>query len=372
MRTRDAVLLYQETQSSDASTKTIDLDLVDPVSAIYIEAEATNGTDSNEDNWISDVITKIEVVDGSEVLASLTGHELEAMHFYKLGRQPVLYPSEWASGTQRHGAYLLFGRELWDRLFAINFTVFHNPQLKITWNLAAVRAVSATTAFATGTLKLTVIAKVMEEFSAPGRYLMDKKLLSFTSSSTSGAEERKELPVDLPYRMLMTRHYVEGSDIDEVSSDLKLTADADKYIAFDRKVKQLDAEAEARWGQLMLSHNVLRASGGTVRGLTNKETRYAFFPSISTQFTDFVYTLMFSGAVKLETQVAGGGGAGTRRLWGTEWGHALYGTLPILFGDPSDPDTWFDPTSVRKLELIFTSGGTAGSCEVVSEQVRPN
>jgi len=372
MKTRDAVLLYQETQSADASTKTIDLDMRDPVSALYIEAEAQNGTTSNEDNWISDIITKVEIVDGSEVLASLTGHELEALHFYKQGRPPVLYPSEWASGWQRHGAYLLFGRKLWDKLFAIDFTRFSNPQLKVTWNLAAVRAVSATTAFATGTFKLSVIAKIMEDFPAPARYLMDKKLLSFSSSSTSGAEERKELPVDLPYRLLMTRHYVEGSDLDEVTSDLTLTADAGKFIAFDRKVKQLDAEAEERWGQLMLSHNIVRASGGTVRGLTNKETRYAFFPSVSTQFTDFVYTLMFSGAVKLETQTPAGGSAGTRRLWGTEWGHALYATLPIAFGDPDDPDTWLDPTIFKKLELIFTSGGTTGTCEIVAEQVRPN
>ena len=372
MKPRDAVLLYQETQSSDASTKTLDLDIRDPVTALYIEAEAQNGTTSNEDNWISDVITKIEVVDGSEVLASLTGHELEAMCFYKQGKVPVLYPSEWASGWQRHGAYLLFGRYLYDRMYAIDFTRFANPQIKITWNLAAVRAVAADTAFATGTFKLSVIAKIMEEFSVPPSYLMDKKLLSFTSSSSSGAEERKELPVDLPYRMLMTRHYVEGSDLDEVTSDLKLTADADKIILFDRKVKQLDAEAEARWGQLMLSHNIIRATGGTVRGLTNKETRYAFFPSISTQFTDFVYTLMFSGAVKLETQIAGGGGAGTRRFWGTEWGHALYATLPLPFGNPDDPETWLSPEGMRKLELIFTSGGTAGACELVAEQVRPN
>jgi len=371
MRTRDAVLLYRETQSSDASTKTIDLDIRDPVSALYLEFEADNSTSGNEDNWISDIITKIELVDGSEVLASLTGHELEAMCFYKQGRVPVLYPSEWVSGAQRHGAYLLFGRKLWDKQYAIDFTRFDNPQLKITWNLAAVTAVGVT-GFGTGTLELTVIAKVMEEFAAPGKYLMDKQLLSFSSSSTSGAEERKELPVDLPYRMLMTRHYVEGSDIDEVTSDLKLTADADKFVAFNRKVKQLDAEAEARWGQLELTHNIYRASGGTVRGLTTKETRYAFFPSTSTQFTDFVYTLMFSGAVKLEHQVAGGGSSGTRRLWGTEWGHSLYGTLPIPFGDPDDPETWLDPTFAKKLELIFTSGGTSGTCEIVAEQVRSN
>lgn len=372
MRVRDSVLLYQETQTSDSSTKTIDLDLVDPVTALYIEAEAVNGTTSNEDNFISDVLTKIEIVDGSEILAVLTMLQLEALHFFKLGHKPVLFPSEWGAGTQRHGAYLLFGRKLYDQMYAMDFTKFKNPQLKLTWNLGAVRTVSATTAFATGTMKLTAIAKIMEGMAAPGKYLMDKELLSFTSSATSGAEERKELPTDYPYRMLMTRHYSEGFDQDEISSDLKLTADADKFIAFNRKVRQLDAEALARWGEITLRHDIYRATGGVIRGLTAKETRYVFTPNTSTQFTDFVYTLMFSGAVTLETQNPAGTSAGTRLYVGNEIGHGLHGTVPIPFGDPDNPDTWFDPATFKKLELIFTSGGTAGSCSIVAEQVRPN
>ena len=372
MRPRDGVLVYQETQTPDSSTKTIDLDLVDPVTAIYIEAEAVNGTTSNEDNFISDVLTKIEVVDGSEVLASLTMAELEAMHFYKLGRGPVLFPSEWASGTQRHGAYLLFGRRLYDPEYAIDFSKFRNPQLKLTWNLGAVRAVSATTAFATGTMKLTAVAKIMEGLSPPGKYLMDKELLSFTSSATSGAEERKELPTDHIYRMLMTRHYTEGYDPNEITSDLKLTADADKFIAFNRKVNQLDAEALSRWGEITYTHNIFRATGGVVRGLLQKESQFEFKPNVSTQFTVFVHTLNFSGNVTLETQTPAGGSAGTRQFWGTARGHSLHGTVPLAFGDFNDSASWLDPATFKKLELVFTSGGTAGSCAIVAEQVRPN
>lgn len=372
MRTRDSVLLYRETQTADASTKSIDLDLVDPVSALYIEAEAVNGTTSNEDNFISDIITKIEIVDGSEVVTSLRMNQLEALHFYKLGQPPVLFPSEWGSGTQRHGAYLLFGRKLWDTEYAIDFRKFKNPQLKITWDLAAVRAVSATTAFATGTFKLTVVAKVMEDVPAPGKYLMAKELESYTSSASSGAEERKELPTDHVYRMLMTRHYIEGYDPLEVTSDLKLTADIDKYIAFNRKLRQLDAEALARWGIIEFTHNIYRATGGVIRGLCQMETQFEFKPNVSTQFTDFVHTLNFSGNVTLETQAGAGGSAGTRQYWGQEKGHSLHATVPLPFGDPWLPETWFDPTRYKKLELIFTSGGTAGTVQIVAEQVKPN
>lgn len=371
MRKRDAVLVYQETQSSDASTKTIDLDIVDPVSAIYLEFDATNSTDDNEDNFISDIITKVEIVDGSEVLYSLPYDMLEALHFYKLKTVPTMFPSEWIGGHQRHGCLLMFGRHLWDPEFAMDFTRFKNPQLKITWNLAAIRAVG-TTGFATGTLTITVIAKIMEDTPAPAHYLMAKELLSFTSSSTSSAEERKELPTDYPYRLLMTRHWVEGSDVDEVSSDLKLTCDADRYIQLDRKVKQLDAEALAEFGPILYKHDVHRSGSCTIRVIPNKEPHSTFYPQDPGQPKMIVLWAQWSSNVNLELYSHDGTLDSTDRdLTGWVMGHAIHATVPLPMGDMAKPETWFDPTLYKKVELVFTSGGTAGTCEVVLEQVRP-
>lgn len=371
MRPRDSVLVYKETQTPNASTKAIDLDLVDPVSALYLEFEATNGTTSNEDNFISDVITKVEIVDGSEVLYSLTLTELEALAFYKTRQTPTLFPSEWATGVQRHGVYLLFGRKLWDLRYAIDFTRFKNPQLKITWDLAAVRAVDAATAFATGTLKITVIAKVMEETPKPSEYLMAKELLNFTSSATSGAEERKELVTDRVYRLLMTRHWVEGKDIDEISSDLKLTADADKYIAFNRKVQQLDAEALSKFGIGTIKHDILRGNGGTARLIFNKEPLAQLQMNTTALYDIICQRQAFSSQVQIDLATHAGVADGTiRQITMMESGHAIHASLPIPFGDNDDPATWFDPKPYKKLELIFTSGGNAGSCAVVAEQVR--
>ncbi len=375
MRFRDAVLEYQKTLD-DAGTLTKDLDLVDPVSALYLEFQATNYTTHNEDNFISDVITKIEIVDGSDVLYSLNQSELEALHFYKLGKTPPLFPSEWPStGKQRHGCYLLFGRYLGDPDFAVDFTKFRNPQLKITSNLAAISAVGAAGGFTTATLLGTIVAKVMEGATAPGKYLMAKELLSFTSTSSNSAEERKELPLDYPYRMLMTRHWVEGSDINEVTDKLKLTADADKFIAFDRRVQQLDAEAFAQFGACRLKHDIERATGATVRALCNKElhwmpnnwvTNLPRIFSVYNEWSSQFYVQMFD--------VAGAGDATRRHLSGVETGHALHATLPIPMGLMDKPETWFDPTPYKKLELVFTSAasGVAGACAIVAEQVRPN
>ena len=137
MRTRDDALVYQETQSSDKTTKTWDLNYLDPLSALYLEFEATNEA-TNVNNFISDVITKIEIVDGSTPLYSLTEHELEALHFYKRKRPPVLFPSSWAAGSQRHGVLMMFGRDLWDTEYALDCrpTKIHSLKLLGTWGLS--------------------------------------------------------------------------------------------------------------------------------------------------------------------------------------------------------------------------------------------
>lgn len=367
MRTRDAVIEYQKTLD-DSGTLTKNMNLVDPVSALYLEFEATNGTTSNEDNFISDVVTKVEIVDGSDVLYSLSQAQLEALYFYKTGKAPVLFPSEWGSGSQRHGVYLLFGRHLWDTEYGMDFTRFKNPQLKITSNLGAIRTVSATTAFATGTLKGTIVAKCMEDVGRFNKYLMAKEIESFTSAASG--EKRSELPTDYVYRLLMLRAYLEGYDPRELITDFKLTCDTDKFIMFTRKLQQLDAEEFARSGWIELTHNIYRATGGVVRGLCQVETQFHFKPNTSTQFTDFVHTLNFSGNVTLETQVAGGGSAGTRLYWGQEKGHALHGTVPVRFGLADRPETWFDPKPYKKIETVLTQA-VAGACSLVLEQVRP-
>jgi len=371
MRYRDAVLEYQKVLD-DAGTFIKDLDITDPVTALYLEFEASNETTSNEDNFISDIITKLEIVDGSDVLYGLTLTELEALHLYKLGKVPTLFPSEWASGVQRHGCLLLFGRYLGDQEYAMDFNRFKNPQLKITTNIAAIRAIGSNVSFATGTIKGSIIAKIMEEAPTPAQYLMAKELLSFTSSSSSGAEERKELPLDYVYRMMMTRHWVEGSDIDEVTSNLKLTCDTDKFIALNRRVKQLDAEAQAMFGEVMLKHDFFRGGSFTARTLCNKEPWVTGFVKTPGTPRVIVPWAQWSSTYNGELYTMAGALDGTaRQITGKETGHALHATLPIPMGELNKPETWFNPMPYKKAELVFTSGGTAGACAVVAEQVRP-
>ena len=369
MKTRDAVIEYQKTLD-DAGTLIKDLDLVDPVSALYLEFEATNGTTSNKGNFISDVITKIEITDGSEVLYSLSLAQLEALYFYKTRKTPVLFPSEWASGKQRHGVYLLFGRYLWDPTYGMDFRRYTNPQLKITSNLAATRAVAADTAFATGTLKGTIVAKVMEDVPSMPSYLQAKEIEAFTSAASG--EKRIDLPVDYTYRMLMLRAYKSESDVREIITDLKLTLDTDKYVMFNRKVQQLDAEALAEFGVCRFKHDIFCSHQDTVRLLCNMEPDVRPFYQSSSTPSVVGIDWQWSSAMKLNIYDAATPSADTtdRKYTMVEEGHALHATLPIPFGILDVPATWFDPRAYKKMELVATQDVASGVCSIVAEQVR--
>jgi len=367
MRTRDGVVEYQKVLS-DSGTLIKDMDMVDPVSALYLEFQGTNGTTSNPDNFISDVITKIEIVDGSDVLYSLNLAQLEALHFFKLKQTPVLFPSDWPGGVQRHGCLLLFGRRLWDQRFAMDFRVYKNPQLKITSNLGAIRAAAADGAFVSGTLLATIVAKIMEEVPAPAEYLMAKQIDSFTSV-TSG-DKRVDMPTDHVYRMLMGRFWVEGEDLIDVITKIKMTCNVDKFIPFERYTKQLDAEALAQFGLIEYKHDHKQAYSEAWRVIPNMEPWASLVSRDPSVPLDWVQYAQWSSQILTEQYTAAGVLDGTaRRVTSWTHGHAPHACLPVPFGDMDLPETWFDPTPYKKIELVL-SQGKAATCEICLEQVR--
>ena len=368
MPNRDAVLLYQNAEA-DTATEVIDLDLPDPVSALDLEVECTNGASGNKGNYISDIVTKIEVVDGSDVLCSLNMAQLQALQFYKTGRIPIMLCSEYASGTQRETARLLFGRYLWDPTYALLPSRYRNPQLKVTFNKAAIRAAAAD-GFATGTnIKLTVAAKIMEGGPSPSAFLMQKEIKSFTS--VGSGDERVDLPRDYPYRLMMLRAWLQGSDIDEIITNLKLTFDTDKFIPFNRKVQQLDAEAYELFGGIIWQHDIFRASQETVRTVLNKEPRVIPSPNRTDTAEYAAAHMCFSSQYYLNLWSSAGAHVTTAyRVHTLQEGHALHATLPVVFGLLMEPTTWLDATRHGKVEAVLSQGTVGAVVQIVLEQVR--
>lgn len=358
---------YYQLTLDDVGTKIIDLKASSPVSAIRLTFLGTNGATSCKDNRLNDVITKIELVDGSDQLLSLSLKQAQALEFRRTGKMPFMRPGEKASGGQEEGCMLLFGRALWDPELYLDLTKFKNPQLKITTNISAVAAASAT-AFLSGSLKVTMDLYLIEEGAQPAvGFMMAKDIYGFTSA-TSG-DEHIDLPTDYPYVNLMIRAYTAGNDVDENISDLKIDCDSGKFIPIDKKVKDVYKREEQDLGPCHLKYWLFRENGETVYHDLNHDPIISLLPVAAKRIAGCTYS--WSGRFVL-TYYDDTGAAVTAEdeILMVVHGSCLHSTVNVPFGLREDPASYFDPTMFGDIDLVLTQAA-ASAVSVVLEQLRP-
>ncbi|GAH61229.1 unnamed protein product, partial [marine sediment metagenome] len=122
-------------QSAKLYTGTLvhDINMQDPISSMVIHLQPHNIQEDQTAHPCA-IITKIEIVDGSDVLYSLDGFQAEALDWYALGgkfRQNCNYCLN--DGFEDRFIGLNFGRYLWDPVYAFDPKQFTNPQLRISY-----------------------------------------------------------------------------------------------------------------------------------------------------------------------------------------------------------------------------------------------
>ncbi len=364
MKTRN---LYLENSKSlgDSGTEVINLDMQDPISAINLDFGATNGATSNLGNPIVHNITKIEVVDGSDVLFSMPGHICRGLFSHLEGKVPYEYITEVPSDGPIERLYIPFGRYLYDTDYALDPTKFRNPQLKISWNLANVRAVAAT-GFVTSTLTYSCIARLMSEVPQPRGFLMTKDIYNFTSAASG--DERVDMPTDYPYRALAVRGYESDVDLVTTITNLKLSVDGDKEIPLDIEGGNLRHMMLDMFPHL--SHTIKAfVSDGTIietwMGLSLGGQLAAGTTGYIIGGGDW-WKARINPFWKLHDNSAGSSGVG----WVTDVGTAFENTLVYPFGRINDPETWFDVRQTNALKLYITQGNADAPIDVALQQER--
>lgn len=341
----------------DVGTKVIDIKILDPVSRFVVKFRPVGGSVTGIAHPVV-ALKKIELVDGSDVLYSLTGmqghaiNQIEAVNpiatiiDYRVGSTPLI------------DVNLDFGRFLMDPELAFVPTNFKNPQLKITWDedLWDESADSHS---------MAVWAYAFDEKAiTPTGFLLNKEIKSFVA--VNGANEYTDIPTDYPLRMLIIQALKTICPPRTMCSAIKLSEDNDKRIPIDGDTYKLEpllmhwsGECEDRLtaqGNIATADFYVTPSYNCTAGFIGRGT--ATYGRMSQQG---------GGVVRIGTL------ADTTNFVARIKGYFPHGCLPIKFGDQLDINDWYDVTKLGS--LLLTTKGEAGCvatdiARIVTQQLR--
>lgn len=366
MRYRDAYIEDQKVLA-DSGTEVIDIRVKDPITELLISFYALNYSSGNKQSPIARCISKIELVDGSDVLLSLSGQQAIALFFYDTGRMPARKIGELWNWSQVDHIPLRFGRFLGDPELAFDPTKFTNPQLKITWDLATVNTVDSD-GFTSDSGRLTVIAKVMEETGgAPTGFLMNKEHYSFTTAGSG--DENIDLPTDYPYRKLLVRSYIAGNELAACIDQVKLSVDQGKFVPFDLRTADLCRMMENWFGRAQQEITVLFDHGDTREVWIDMEVgAWAIGQGSIHRF--IMCTDSWAGRVTLSAYDAAG--ATMTAVEGTLYvqGRCVEGCLCYPFGRQDLIEEAFSAPDFGSVRLVLGNATASAAASVMLQQIR--
>jgi hypothetical protein len=347
--------IYAQTDASTAKTETIDLDLSEIISRLQIKFNSTNNGHTPTAHPTAQV-SKVEIVDGSDVLFSLNAKQIEALMFYntKMGRH---YEIEYRNDCENRSVYdVKFGRYLWDPFLALDPRKFSNPQLKITHNKASGGS-------APDAATLEVFADVFDEKPvSPLGFITAKEFYSWTAGA-SAANEYVDLPNDRPIKRVLLDTLLADSWWDNIVSEVELDEENQKRLPWTLDGYDLMQLAISEYG-LYIEGIVGTTPAVAAMNVfvTPAEVVNCAVSGIGTNSNPFINAEKVGGYVELSTTAI----CAWRLLLG---GPIPHGIIPLDMGLQQNYDDWYDVTKKGKIKLRVKAGASA-TLRVVLEQLR--
>ena len=351
--------LLSDESIATAGVKTLDVNVTDPISSLFVQARITN-TNTTPVGHPASVIKKIEVVDGSDVLVSLTGMEAQAKHFFDLGVPPVNFLTSFDANQSVASFILLFGRYPWDEEMGLDPTKFNNLQIKITHDLALGGCGTPTAA------TLQIYAGLFTQAAALKAFIQSREVYAYTL--VASAYEYVELPRDLILRRLIVQSRAADKALNTQLGEIKLSEDHDKLILFDEAVSNLLKILPGATKQYVEDLIGLTTSTGVDHYVTPCHLNNLSLASLGATQDYFSAEQTDGPVLKLYSKAAQSQFTALCR------GYAPHGCMPINFGDESYPPDWWDVTALKSAQLRIKAGASclaSSTCQVVTEQYRP-
>lgn len=361
MNYRMSTILAEESATT-AATKTIDLDVVNPISRIHVVYKPTNaGVVSAMTGHPALCLTKVEIVDGSDVIFSADGMGLRAAAYYGAGKPFADVPSYNSGDECMFEAPIYFGRRLYDPNLALDPKRFKNLQLKITHDrsLGGSQPESA---------KLAVFADLFDDKSVtPQGFLMTKEQYSYLPSAS--AWQYIDLPTDHPYRLIMEGGISYGKMPQWRIAKVKLSEDYDRKLPLPETDMLYLLQGIVDMHPRIIEHvQALTFTSGVHIHMTAGYEGAAVGSGVGNTQAGIGFGIGGGGGIPAYTAAPGGV---AYWIYVSGWCPHNYVLLPT--GDINDIADFFDPTNDKNLRLSLkadSSPGTSDAIKVVTQQFR--
>lgn len=347
-----------------SGTEIIQIYLKEIVSRFVIRFGVTINTVSVMAAALADAITKIELVDGSTVLFSLSGPEAVASNYFRTGKMPKEFLSLTVGDIAYFDVSIMFGRMLWDSVLAFDPTRFVSPQLRITWDSTIPNAgVTVTT--------LAVYADVIDNPTArPTGIILSKDQNQYKMAAST--HEYIDLPVDYSLWNIMLRAKSAANSPSLLFSNFKFSYDQDAYIFLDQDAGQYIDDLAGKHPPIV--QHVVLDDDVTADTLYIVQTEDQDI-KISYDGTQFVTAqTLFAVPTFTGNKLALAASVDIKKLTAIISGRIPHAVVPFMFGQLSDPTTWYKPQATTKFRADLLSSANAADTDTVylaTEQLRP-
>lgn len=330
--------------------------ITDPISRITLTFLPVGGSVTPAAHPVQS-ISKLEIVDGSDVIYSLSGAEGHALNIFE-APAPMITWLYWSiGGTPRIVINIDFGRYLWDPELALDPKQFKNPQIRITWNEATWDGTCTDHSF-------QMHAHVFDEKQiSPVGFLMMKNIKSYVG--VSGAHEYTALPTDYPIRKLMVQGWRAGYNTRNVVTDLRLSEDNDKRVPISGEIYNLNSFLQQMVGQCEDIHHVTIGTAAKWIFVTPGDTY-----EVQVQPENQTYANQAAGISGNKVQLKSA--TGNVNVLVHVKGRDPHNCVCLPFGRQNEIDDWYDVTKIGGLQLRLKGGGGAasGTTNIVTQQLR--
>jgi len=337
MNHRQAELLATEAITT-AGTKTIDINIRDIISRITLVLELINNG-NNPTNHPLAAIKTIEVIDGSDVVHSLTGYAAQSMAYYDSGRMPHNELNYEDNAYARCFVPLNFGRYLYDELLALDPAHFRNLQLRIVHDYS-LGGCSPDNAY------LRVLADLFDEKApSPIGFLSNKEVFSYTPAT--GSAKYIELPLDNVIRKLLVMNTNDNEEPDVQFETIKIDEEDGKRTLVDCKTMDLIRMASTIYGQFQeyFSGHLAATTDDEFWLTACKDINIGGLADVASVILNYTWS---GGRARIfQASAAAYFGAIVS-------GRCPHGAVPVLFGKQDISEDWWDVTRIGKARIIVT------------------